>query len=319
MQKVYQVVFGALLVVLFLEVWLGFPKHLEDEGDSTPLGATEALELSDSTDQKMSGVHLVESRSGERDWELFAASAEGSSGAGTWHLSDVRVLFYNQEKLELTVVGTKGEISTQTKDIAVRGEVVTKSSNGYKYESKDINYVAAQRKIFGKGPVIVTAPPDAKGGRIRLSSDSLEMNLDESVAYLIGNVAATQKLRGHSDFVVTADQSKLNSKDRNVTFEGSVGMSMGTLKINGPAAEFYYQNGVDFLRSVAVKGGVRVSDIDKLATAESVQFDPEKNTYVFRGKPRLVQDQDEITGDEIIFIDGGKRVRVEKIRAKVDK
>jgi lipopolysaccharide export system protein LptA len=49
-----------------------------------------------------------------------------------------------------------------------------------------------------------------------------------------------------------------------------------------------------------------------------VKVDFESNRFVFRGNPRVVQNNDELRGDEIVFLDGGKRVQVKSARAKVD-
>jgi lipopolysaccharide export system protein LptA len=89
--------------------------------------------------------------------------------------------------------------------------------------------------------------------------------------------------------------------------------------MEGPEASFEYGSGIDILQSVQVKGGVKVSDLDKYATSDSVQFDPEQNKFTFKGRPRVVQNNDEITGDQIVFIDGGKKVKVEKSRVQVEK
>jgi lipopolysaccharide export system protein LptA len=68
-----------------------------------------------------------------------------------------------------------------------------------------------------------------------------------------------------------------------------------------------------------MQGVVKVSDIDKFATSENVQYDPEQNKFTFNGHPRVVQNSDEITGDQIVFMNGGKKVRVEKLKPPPNK
>jgi lipopolysaccharide export system protein LptA len=91
------------------------------------------------------------------------------------------------------------------------------------------------------------------------------------------------------------------------------------MKLEGPEANFIYGNTENILKNIKVIGGVKVSDLTKYATSEMVNFDPALNKFIFSGRPRLVQNNDEITGDEIIFVDGGKRVQVNKMKAKVEK
>ena len=61
-----------------------------------------------------------------------------------------------------------------------------------------------------------------------------------------------------------------------------------------------------------------MSDAEKFATAENLNVQFEQDKYVFKGHPRVVQDNDEMRGDEIVFLEGGKKVLVQKVRAKVD-
>ena len=65
-------------------------------------------------------------------------------------------------------------------------------------------------------------------------------------------------------------------------------------------------------------GGAKVSDADKWATAQNVRVDFESNRFVFRGNPRVMQSGDELRGEEIVFLDGGRRVQVKSARARVD-
>ena len=90
------------------------------------------------------------------------------------------------------------------------------------------------------------------------------------------------------------------------------------MRITGPEARFNYDPKTDVVKSVYVSGGTRVSDSEKWATSENVNVDFEQNKFVFRGDPRVVQNNDELRGDEIVFLDGGKQVDVRHARAKVD-
>ena len=90
------------------------------------------------------------------------------------------------------------------------------------------------------------------------------------------------------------------------------------MRITGPEASFAYDSKRDLIKTVNFTGGARVSDADKWATAQNVRVDFETNRYVFRGNPRVMQNNDELRGEEIVFLDGGKRVQVKSARAKVD-
>ena len=96
-------------------------------------------------------------------------------------------------------------------------------------------------------------------------------------------------------------------------------MSYDGMRLEGPEASFLYGSGADMLSSVAIKGGVKVSDADKFATAETVNLDLLANKYIFKGRPKIIQNNDELSGEEIIFLEGGKKVKIERVRAKMEK
>ena len=73
------------------------------------------------------------------------------------------------------------------------------------------------------------------------------------------------------------------------------------------------------ITSVQVDGGVFASDIDKTATAKQLFAYISQDRYVFRGNPKLVQNSDELRGEEIVFLEKGKKVLVQSAKAKVDR
>ena len=91
---------------------------------------------------------------------------------------------------------------------------------------------------------------------------------------------------------------------------------MDSTRITGPEARFDYDSKTDLVKSIYVSGGTRVSDPDKWATAQNVNIDFKSNKFVFRGSPRVVQNNDELRGEEIVFLDNGKQVQVQRARAK---
>ncbi|MEN0057954.1 MAG: LPS export ABC transporter periplasmic protein LptC, partial [Bdellovibrio sp.] len=165
MAKFKNLILTILLALLFVEILIIFPSRLEHEDEAEVRARVEEQarrtlekeerikrgekvnEPSALAEQKMQGVHLVESQQGHRDWELFASSAEGSEGAGTWKVLKVRVLFYNQEKVEFTVTGDMGTIDYKSKDLSIVGNVITRSENGYIFESPSVFYSAKTRQI----------------------------------------------------------------------------------------------------------------------------------------------------------------------------
>ena len=322
------ILFAIFMVLLFLEILVGFPIHLEKEPDFIPTTTVtisgdneQALKNRESrlTEQKMEGVHLVESRRGSRDWELLSESAQNSQSSGDWTLQKVKVLFYNSDAVEFIVTGKTGHMDSKNKDITIEGDVTIKSLNGYQFLTNSATYFATDRRIIAPGAVKMIGPPDGKRRGLVLSGADFESQVDKSTMTIHHRVSAIQQIEDSKEFHIHSESAEFSGKGRRAQFAGNVSIDVGPLKMEGPEASFEYRPGVDILQSVVVRGGVKVSDLDKFATSDSVQFDPEQNKFTFSGRPRVVQNSDEITGDQIVFIDGGKKVKVEKIRAKTDK
>lgn len=311
-------IFGTLLVLLFCEIWLGFPIKLENQDlEAPPPSGSNPGE----TKQQMTGhgVHLVESRSGDRDWELFADSAEGNESQAKWRLSKVRVQFYSKSQRQFTVTGDEAEMDTKTRDMKIEGHVKTVSENGYQFESPLLLYMAKQRVLQSPGPVKMAGPPDQQGPPMTLSSNYMRGFVDSSEVQLEGNVVAEKKFKNSHHFSIRSQKAQFSGKNYQANFRDQVVIEYDSMKLEGPEASFQYKSQASLLESVQLKGGVRISDVDKYATSDLVRIEPETNRIVLSGKPRVVQDQDEIFGDQIVFIDGGKKVKVEKMRARVEK
>ncbi len=326
MAKFKNYIFIALLVFLFVEVLIIFPAHLERQEETTTTkkkqnGVAESIEETGgkAAEQKMGGVHLVESQSGQRDWELFAKSAEGSEGLGAWKLTKVRVLFYNREKVEFTVTGDKGTIDSKSKDIEITGNVITKSENGYTFRTPSISYSSKTRLILSPEQVLMQGPSDKSGAGIYLKGSKMTVSVDQSKMKIEGTVTAKKPAENGKSFDVQADGAEFSGKSREAKFFGRVRMAYDGMKIEGPEAAFIYSKSADVLQAVNVLGGVKVSDVDKFATSESMSLDLIADKYIFKGRPKVIQNNDELSGEEIIFLDGGKKVKVERVRAKVEK
>lgn len=316
MRNIKTYIYSILLLFLFLEIWIGFPIHLEKKSEEPkPM----ALYDSGGAEKVMKDVHLVESKAGARDWELYAEAAEGYAGQGSWELKNVKVLFYSGEKVEFTVTGQSGRIDSKTKDMEIAGEVSTISNNGYRFQSPSLIYLADMRLLKSPEKIRMISPPDENGKAMQLDGEKMQAMVDKSVMTISNGVVAKKQMNDGKIFVIKSQVAEFSGHDNSAKFLEKVMIELDTMRMEGPEAQFSYKEGTEMLQSILMRGGVRVSDIDKYATSEAVRFDPKDNRFTLTGKPRVVQNNDEILGDQIIFIDGGKKVKIENIKARVEK
>ncbi len=311
-----QVFLVLLFVALFFEILIGFPTSLE-KPEPIP-STTEGLQK-DKAEKKFEGVHVVETQEGRKDWELFSDQAESFETQSLWKLQTVKVLLFSDNELQFTVVGDSGQVNTQTKDIDIRGNVVTTSSNGYRYQSRSVQYTAAQRKLSTSDPVQMQSPEDSEGIRMHVNAVGMESWVDQKKMLLQKAVKARRKMPKSPDLSIASSRAEFSTTHHSASFSGDVVVRQGDLKIEGPELEMKVKPGTDLLQSVLLRGGVKIMDSEKYAQSERLIFDPVSNQFTLLGKPRVVQDQDEILGDEIVLLDGGRKIKVEKIRAHVEK
>lgn len=311
------IVFILVLVFIFIEVLIIFPKKIEHQRNVD--SEKRAVNEDSSAEQKMEGVHLVETKNGVRDWELFSKVAEGYEGKGAWELKQVKVQYFNNEKLEFTVTGDKGNIDTKSKDMTIQGNVQIISANSYAFKAKEVFYKSQLRQIQSLQPIHMRGPKDEQGEGLDLSGDQMTVFIDQSKMLIRGNIQAQKEVKLDKKFFLSSEEAEFSAKSKEAIFREQVIMNYNKMKIEGPKASFYYSSGKDILSSVQLAGGVRVSDEDKYATSENVNLDLLTNKFTFTGQPRVYQNDDELTGEQIVFIEGGKKVKVEKIRAKVKK
>lgn len=316
MARFKNIIFVLLLGFLFVEVLIIFPSYLSNiEGDPAPLPG---VPDKNTAEQKMEGIHLVESRKGARDWELFSERALAFEAKNMWELKKVKVQFYNQDRIQFTVNGKEGNIDTKSRDMKIFGNVTISSVNGYVFETDEVRYEAENRQIVSPGAIKMKAPRDEHGEEMYLKGLEMVIHVDDGKMIVKNDIKTTKKLSTGKKFELTSDAAELSTREKEIQFSGHVIINYDHSKIEAPVAAFAYSPDKSKLQNILFNGGVRVSDDDKYALSDEMNLDILNNRFTFTGQPRMYQNNDELTGDKIIFLDGGKKVKVEKIKARVE-
>ena len=316
--RVVQIGLSLALLVLLVQVVLIAPGQIRDAETKAAILPAPELPKSTGIDQSIQGMHMIETQDGRKEWELWADQAVSIKAKEIFELTAVRAIFFTNSGVTFNVTGNKGVVQTKTKDLAVSGDVVIRSSNGYVFKTNEMNYASLSRLISTESKVEMVGPKDVKGHALKLTGQAMQARLDESTIEVLREVRAEKTIDKDSRALIKSQRAAFSGVDRTAKFLGDVVLDMDSMRITGPEAQFQYDSKRDFVRSVIFTGGARVSDADKWATAQNVSVDFDSNKFVFRGNPRVMQNNDELRGEEIVFLDGGKRVQVQKARAKVD-
>ncbi len=302
---------------IFLECLIVSPTSLGRAAKKSG-GAAITVTQTVKADQVLENVQLIGTEGGRREWELNAETAVDFKGKGEWQLEKIKTIFFGKLGTHYSVKGKTGQVDIETRDMMISGDVVTKTSNNYELKSDVVNYDSKNRVLKSDSPVTILGPKDQKGNRLRLQGIGMNALVEEGKTTILEDVKGQIALDDGTLMNVKSKSVELRADSRWAQFYGNVVIDVGSMRVSGPGAQFQYDAEGGSLSSLFVNGGVKVSDINKLATSENVKVLFKDNKFVFRGNPRLLQDQDELLGEEIVFLQGGKRVQVKGVRANIE-
>lgn len=322
--RLIQIALSLAFLGLLIQVVLIAPSQIRDTDSKAAPAPTADLAKSDAgaaaagVDQSINGMHMIETHEAQKEWELWSDRAVSIKAREMLELDTVKAKFFSDSGVTFDVTGKKGTVQTKAKNLRVEGDVVITSSNGYTFKTPSMNYDSVKRRIVTDQPVEMVGPKDANNNSLRLTGVGMQASLESSTMEVQRDVKANKVMEGGRKAVIKSHRSFFSGKDRTARFLGDVVLDIDQMRITGPEAQFQYDSKKDIVKNVIFTGGAKVSDSDKWATAQNLNVDFEANRFVFRGNPRVVQNNDELRGEEIVFLDGGKRVQVSRARAKVD-
>ncbi|CAN5485694.1 hypothetical protein BH10BDE1_BH10BDE1_25030 [soil metagenome] len=302
------------------------PARNEKKITGSKTGMASQLSKDVPSGQVVRNAHMVEAKQDQKELELWAVQAVRPKDKEEWTLDDVRVKFFASNGVTYTVTGKNGGVTTSTYALWIKGNVLTKSSNGYTFKSESIFYDPKIKRLTSPSKIEMEGPPDVNGSRLYLDGEDMIADMTTNQMNVNRKVRARRKVSAPKDTPggdqktaqIQSNSAVFSGNSNLAMFKGNVVIDVDTMRLTGPEAKFSYDPGVQNLDSIVVTGGVKVTDQDKSATSDSVAVYFKDDKYVFKGSPRVVQQQDELIGDEIIFLRGGKQVQVINARAQVD-
>lgn len=269
--------------------------------------------------QVMRDVYLVETNNLGKEWELWAnkAKAVKPGEASDWVIEQVKVKFFADNGVTYVVTGQKGQVVPNKNDMRIEGNVVTRSSNGYVFKTESVFYDSAARKLLSPQAVEMTGPKDKDGDHLSLTGVDMVADLASNEIAVNKDVRARKKIKNERLAKIQSRRALFSGRTNSAEFFGNVIIEIETMQITGPEARFVYDSKSEELESVLVGGGAKVTDTDKFATSKSVAVHFKEDRVVFDGEPRVVQNGDELVGDQIVLLKGGRKVQVLNAKAEL--
>lgn len=309
------IVYFTLFVFVVLQIYFFIPSIKENSWTGSNPTSDKFKSMTNekkSIEQKMSGVHLLENDKDKKGWELFAEEASGSKDE-QWTLKKVKVKFYSDEISSFTVTGDVGEVDGRSKDMTIRGNVITESSNGYFFETSELRYQADQKKLYSTDAVNMRGPGDKNGKGLTLTGQGLEIYVADSKIKILHQVEA-RKIVENKKFKLNSDSSVFSNKDREASFAGDVKLLYDSMMLKAPFAEFKYSKGKDVLEIVRVYDQVEMIDANRTGTCQELVINLLQDTMTMNGNPKVRMGADEIQGGQIIFSEKGKKVKITQMK-----
>lgn len=308
----YTVLFILLVVFVFIEIIIMSPSQLEKKNEDF-VEPDKLLVLNpeikkDVVDQKMRGIQLFEKSEGDKGYKLFASEAVGTSDL-KWVLKTVKVQFFTENRSNYSVTGDVGETDGISKDIVIRGNVTTISANGFLFKTDTLRYSAQQKIMTSVDAVTMEGPPDKDGKGFHLTGEKLLVDLAKNKMSILDKIL-TVKVINDKNFRLTAVRADFTNQNQEALFSGDVKMNLGTFYVHAPLAHFIYSATTKSLVKILLKNGVAFVEGDRSGTCNELEMDLAENKMTLRGQPKVQQGEDEIRGQEIVFIDGGKKVKI---------
>lgn len=317
----YSILFFLLVFFVVIEVLVISPKVLEipdeDHIEYEKLKILSLNQKKDAVEQKMLGVHFVENSPTQKGWELFASEASGTTDS-QWVLKIVKIQFFANDNSSFTVTGDVGEIDGATKDMVIRGHVQTLSSNGYSFKTDSLRYVAKNKTMISSDTVFMNGPPDNKGSGFKLKGVGLLVDLQKN-KMTIQNQIEAQKVIDDKTFDLKSEIAEFSNKNQEAVFTGQVKMNYGSSLILSPKAFFTYSSKTKALEKILLNHNVKLLEIDKKATCDELEMNLLEDKMTLRGNPMIQQGEDEIYGQEIVLLEGGKKIKINQVDIKQKK
>jgi LPS export ABC transporter protein LptC/lipopolysaccharide transport protein LptA len=287
---------------------------------STPSGNASADTIKNEpiVEQVIKGVHSIGSKDEQKEWELWADEAIDYQEVEKWDLRIVKVAFFAESEQTFRVTGDTGAVDMATKDLLISGNVISENTDGYVFSTNQLRYNSEKRELRSPDEVEFLSQKDVDGFRFLLKGKGLFASVVNSTLEIASNVSGKRTSSRGETTDIKSNKMKLDNEKRQLLFEEDVEINHKGMILRGPVAAFVYSKQEKKVTLIRLFGGVTLNDKLRSATAKVIELNLKTGTIRLAGKPRVLQNNDVLLGEEIILSKGGQRVEVRNVRAKVE-
>lgn len=324
---IYRYMIPILMFGIVVEILIIAPAKIEKSKDLA-LDADMSTVSSDQNQQVMLGVHLIETHETGKDWELWAEKAYNFKEDGSWVIEKVKIRIFGQQEgasqknTYYDVTGETGQIDPKKKNIIIdggEGEVQTLTSNGYLLKTKKVLYETEMKEIRSDSEIKMLGPEIKGESRLELTGYGMLTDLKTNELKILENIKAKKILKQGQLVTLSSQSASFNSANYTAQFHKNVVADYGSYRVTGQQAKLEVDPRYHNVDLVTISDQVRLSDIQRWAVADKLQIFTQSRKMVLSGGPRLIQNNNELSGQEITFFEESQQIQVKKPKARFDK
>jgi LPS export ABC transporter protein LptC len=175
-----------LLAILVTTAIVGIVAAISLKGSRRPPMDPVHLQLPQNIDVAMHNARFAEIRNGITVWELIAGRAEYDKSGDVVYLSNIRMEFAKTRSTgAITVTAAKGEYSSKSNDVKLRGKVHVTTETHASFDTESIDYLATKSQFQTSESVAF------RHQRLALSAQGMELNVKDQKARFYKDINAT--------------------------------------------------------------------------------------------------------------------------------
>lgn len=269
-------------------------------------------------EQSIKGVYLVDSQKDDTNWELWAESGLSSSASSSWRFNNVKVHFYSKDRKVYKVTSGIGLIDLKEKKMIFESDIFIEAPNGYYMKASTLEYNFKDELIFTNEPVEIDTNKNKVREPLKFKAQKMTVSLIDSKIKL-KKIESIKTIKGRKKIKIKSDEAILSGASYRVEYKKNVKLQGLDFKISSEIMRLYISRKSKKIKNLTALGRVKVESGKRVGTSGVANINFNDEVIIMLKSPKLVQGQDVLYGEKIIFYNKTKSVSVKKARAKVDK
>lgn len=174
-----------ILAILVMMATIGIVAAILQKGSQPAPPEPVPQQLPRNIDVALRNARFSEMQDGNVVWILKAERAEYDKDGNTAYLSGIRMDFFKGKSSgTITLTASKGEYSTKSRNVRLRGKVHVITETGASFDSESLDYQAARSRFRTSDPIRF------RHQRISLTARGMELDRNDQVAHFNKEIQA---------------------------------------------------------------------------------------------------------------------------------